>query len=152
MNDTLKALTLSKTEAKAYFAENTRKQKDLLATIRERHDDLKVLLKKVDDHWGCEDLVYRFYHHSYKVHYAADLAEEVFDALTRLAPWGLKRAPDALKRIRRIGKVSGRREIERLFHARYFLEMAVKYGKKYKHPPSLMPSGYAALIYLYGLR
>lgn len=42
--------------------------------------------------------------------------------------------------------------LEVFFHARYFLEMAVKYGRKLRRPPNLLPSGWAALLYLYDLR
>ena len=41
--------------------------------------------------------------------------------------------------------------VEAFFHARYFLEMAVRYAHL-EEPPRLLPSGYAALLYLYGLR
>lgn len=36
-------------------------------------------------------------------------------------------------------------------HARFFLEMAVRYAHV-AEPPRVLPSGYAALLYLYGLR
>jgi hypothetical protein len=42
--------------------------------------------------------------------------------------------------------------VEAFFHARYFLEMAVRYGKDLEHPPRMLPSGWAALLYLYNLR
>jgi hypothetical protein len=32
------------------------------------------------------------------------------------------------------------------------LEMAVKYGKELERPPNFLPSGWAALLYLYDLR
>lgn len=41
---------------------------------------------------------------------------------------------------------------EAFFHARYFLEMAIRYGRKLDHPPRVLPSGWAALLCLYGLR
>jgi hypothetical protein len=41
--------------------------------------------------------------------------------------------------------------VEAFFHARYFLEMAVRYAHL-DSPPSLLPSGYAALLCLYQLR
>jgi hypothetical protein len=41
--------------------------------------------------------------------------------------------------------------VEAFFHARFFVEMAVRYARLDK-PPSLLPSGYAALLCLYGLR
>lgn len=42
--------------------------------------------------------------------------------------------------------------LEAFFHARYFLEMAVNYGRILEHPRRVMPSGWAALLYLYNLR
>jgi hypothetical protein len=42
--------------------------------------------------------------------------------------------------------------LEAYFHARYFLEMACKYGKHLKSPPTVLPSGWAALLYLYNIR
>jgi hypothetical protein len=41
--------------------------------------------------------------------------------------------------------------LEAFFHARFFLEMAVRYAH-IEAPPQLLPSGYAALLYLFGLR
>ncbi len=42
--------------------------------------------------------------------------------------------------------------VEAFFHAGYFLEMVCKYGKELEEPPDLLPSGWAAVLYLYGLR
>ena len=41
--------------------------------------------------------------------------------------------------------------VEAFLHARFFLEMAVRYATL-DGPPSPLPSGYAALLYLYQLR
>jgi hypothetical protein len=41
--------------------------------------------------------------------------------------------------------------LEPFFHARFFLEMAVRYASL-EEPPTPLPSGYAALLYLFGLR
>ena len=41
--------------------------------------------------------------------------------------------------------------LEAFFHARFFLEMAVRYATL-DAPPSPLPSGYAALLCLYDLR
>ena len=41
--------------------------------------------------------------------------------------------------------------LEAFFHARFFLEMATRYADLTK-PPRPLPSGYAALLYLYDLR
>ena len=40
----------------------------------------------------------------------------------------------------------------RLFHARYFLQQVCEYGRELDEPPTVMPSGWAAVLYLYGLR
>jgi hypothetical protein len=42
--------------------------------------------------------------------------------------------------------------LEAYQHAKYFLEMAVKYGSQLERPPNLLPSGWAAVLHLYGLR
>ena len=42
------------------------------------------------------------------------------------------------------------RPIVEAFHARFFLEMAVRYSDL-EGPPRPLPSGYAALLYLYNL-
>jgi hypothetical protein len=42
--------------------------------------------------------------------------------------------------------------VEAFFHARYFLDMAVRYGRSLEELPMTLPSGWAALLYLYQLR
>jgi hypothetical protein len=42
--------------------------------------------------------------------------------------------------------------LEAYFHARYFLAMVIRYGHELDEPPRMMPSGWAAVLYLYGLR
>ena len=42
--------------------------------------------------------------------------------------------------------------LEAFFHARYFLEMVYRYGKELNEPPDSLPSGWAAVLYLYRLR
>ena len=42
--------------------------------------------------------------------------------------------------------------LEAFFHARYFLEMICKYGKQLDEAPNIMPSGWAAVLYLYNIR
>lgn len=45
-----------------------------------------------------------------------------------------------------------RPKVEAFFHARFMLHMAVRYGSQLKELPDALPSGWAALLYLYGLR
>ncbi len=42
--------------------------------------------------------------------------------------------------------------VEAFFHAKYFLEMVVKYGNEMNEPPEMLPSGWAAVLCLYDLR
>lgn len=144
-------------EVKEYLKEKRRCEAHLLSQLRESHDDLKQLLKRMESHWEIEDLVYRFYHHSAKVHFAADLGHEVFDSLLSVVPWGHRECPVFIRRLRarcRRGRTwrRARADIELMFHAHYFLKMAVKYGRKYRRGPNPVPSGYASLMYVYGLR
>jgi tRNA(fMet)-specific endonuclease VapC len=62
---------------------------------------------------------------------------------------GVHRAQDATTRARRSALVEA--TLEAFFHARFFLEMAVRYADL-AAPPQPLPSGYAALLYLFGLR
>lgn len=134
----------------------------LISLLRERRRRLQELLADCSSHWGFEDPVYRFYHHSFKVYAVQGATRKIVDELQGLAP---DRQLDALfARIvedgtgfefepghnRRWGEVT-RPMLEAFFHARYFLEMAVRYGDL-EEPPSPLPSGYAALLTLYGLR
>lgn len=45
-----------------------------------------------------------------------------------------------------------RPQLEALFHVRFMLETAVKYGEELDEPPTLLPSGWVAVLYLYVLR
>ena len=42
--------------------------------------------------------------------------------------------------------------LEAFWHADYMLRMAVRYGQELDEAPSLLPSGWAALLHLYGIR
>lgn len=134
----------------------------LLAKVRERKAALSDLLAKSSDHWGYEDPVYRFYHQSFKVYYLQEQTKSIVAALVELLPerslnaWFLEIVKlgtgheFVAEHNRRWMEVT-RPIIEAFFHARYFLEMAVRYADL-EAPPQPMPSGYAALLYLYGLR
>ncbi len=135
----------------------------LLANIRAALPQLEQLLGECDDEWGFEDPVYRFYHQSFKVYGLQGKTTAIVAALQALAPdrvlneWFTQIVQDGTgKRFehdhnRRWLEVT-RPILEAFFHARHFLEMAVRYGKKLEQPPRLLPSGWAALLYLYNLR
>jgi hypothetical protein len=135
----------------------------LLARIRGSLESLEALLSRADDHWGREDAVYRFYHHSFKVYSIQSLTTETVTALQQLMPdrplcaafrsvvaegTGRAFSPDDNLR----WSEATRPMLEAFFHAHYFLEMVLKYGRSLESPPRTLPSGWAAVLTLYGLR
>ena len=134
----------------------------LLQNLRRDRAELEKLLAEVSDHWGYEDPLYRFYHQSFKVYGLQETTLAIVERLRALAPdsplnpWfvqivesgtGKKFEMEANQR----WTEETRPILEAFFHARFFLEMAVRYAKL-REKPTPLPSGYAALLYLFGLR
>ena len=134
----------------------------LLANVHAQHEALKALLDASSDHWGFEDPVYRFYHQSFKVFWLQQQTDTIVRRLSGLLP-DRPLHPWFLQIVRQgTGKefvtsdndrwtLVTRPVVEAFFHARFFLEMAVRYAVL-EAPPRPLPSGYAALLYLYQLR
>lgn len=135
----------------------------LLSNIKEKLPELEKLLAEINSEWRYEDLVYRFYHHSFKVYNAQASTQKIFDLLKSLAPeeninqFFLSILKDGTNKKfeyehNRDWEKHTRPILEAFFHAKYFLEMAVRYGKELSEAPELLPSGWAGLLYLYDLR
>ena len=134
----------------------------LLARMQAQHEALKALLDASSDHWGFEDPVYRFYHQSFKVFWLQQRTDTIVQRLSGLLP-DRPLHPWFLEIVRQgTGKVfatsdndrwtlATRPMVEAFFHARFFLDMAVRYARL-ETPPRPLPSGYAALLYLFQLR
>ena len=135
----------------------------LLQAIKLRMPELRALLEKVSSEWHAEDGFYRFYHQSWKLYQLQHDTSSIVEALRALAPdrplnsWfeqivaegtGRQFGPDANQR----WLVETRPILEAFFHARMMLELAVKYGTALETAPMSMPSGWAALLYLYQIR
>jgi hypothetical protein len=147
------------------FRQNERLQDKLLSKIKAQLPELRRLLAEVSSHWGYEDPVYRFYHQSFKIYYVQQTTLQIVKALKSIAP-RRKAFCDEFEEIIRCGAGSKtwtvehnqnwsthtRVFLEAFFHAKYFLEMAVKYGIELKSAPDQLPSGWAALLTLYGIR
>lgn len=135
----------------------------LLINMKAHLTALRELDAKARHEWGAEDFVYRFYHQSFKVFGIQRLTLAIRDALRGLLP------DVALnERFERIvaggtGKTfememnrrwddETRPLLEAFFHALYFLGMVIKYAEKLEEPPQMLPSGWAAVLYLYNLR
>jgi len=137
-------------------------ESELLRNLRLYRTDIEELLAKANDHWGYEDPVYRFYHHSFKVYSLQKQTEAMVDLLRKLSPerqlnsWFLHIVAAGTGKEFRLEHneqwtAVTRPILEAFFHARFFLEMASRYCFLEK-PPKTLPSGYAALLSLYGLR
>ena len=124
---------------------------------------MEKLLHDCSGHWGYEDPVYRFYHQSFKVYRLQAATRSIVSALQALAPrhklndWFLQIVTEGTGKVfdqehNRHWLETTRPFVEAFFHARYFLEMAVHYGKELDSPPNTLPSGWAAFLYLYQLR
>jgi len=138
----------------------------LLQNIKDNLPELEELLDKIQGHWYYEDAVYRYYHHSFrKVYYIQEETKKIVKALRELAPEGRELINARFLEIVKdgTGKEFDRKHnkawrencasiLEAFFHAKYFLEMVVKYGKKYDEAPELLDSGWASVLTLYGLR
>lgn len=134
----------------------------LFRALRSSLPQLEELLRKHSGH-RYEDHIYRFYHQSFKVYDLQESTLEIVQALRALAPerelnrwfsqiveqgtgkaWECEHNQKWLEVTRPI--------LEGFFHARYFLEMGIQHGKTLSGPPNLLPSGWAAFLYLYDLR
>jgi hypothetical protein len=135
----------------------------LLVALKTNRDALRALLETASSHWGYEDPIYRFYHQSFKVYFIQSSTLAIAAALRALLPdvplnafferilaegTGKEFTPEA----NRTWEATTRALVEAFFHARFFLEMAVKYAEELDEPPQTLPSGWAALLYLYNLR
>lgn len=134
----------------------------LLANLRRDRRELERLLQESSSHWGYEDPIYRFYHQSFKVYGLQQQTRAIIERLQALAPdrplnsWLIEIVKSGTGKEFKMEDNEHwqgvtRPILEAFFHARFFLEMAVRYSDL-KVPPQSLPSGYAALLYLFGLR
>lgn len=151
-----------------------RKDDDLLANLKDKLPKLEDLLNTVYDEHNYDDGIYRLYHHSFKVFNLQGLTIEIVKELRSIRPeptiqelkendWS-----DLNKDFLQIYYEGTRRTfslddnarwlhatrpiVEAFLHAKYFLEMAVKNGKDLEKAPDMLPSGWAAFLYLYNMR
>ncbi|MCC7508095.1 MAG: hypothetical protein IT464_01810 [Planctomycetes bacterium] len=136
----------------------------LFASLQGALPELSRLLAECTGCWVYEDGLYRYYHQSFKVFALQALTQNIAIRLQRLAP----QRPLHPLFLALVHKGTGNTfepahhaqwadvagpVVEAFLHAKYFLEMVVKYGQSLEGPPAqLMPGGWAAILQLYGLR
>lgn len=134
----------------------------LLQRLKERKPGLEKMLQDMSGHWTYEDHFYRFYHGSFKVFGVQTTTTTAVKLLRELLPE--RELNTAFEKIIKDGTgkcfdLSNNEQWERhtrpmleaFAHAKFMIEMAVRYADLLS-PPQPMPSGYAALLYLYDLR
>lgn len=137
-------------------------EEQLLKNLREALPSLTTLLEKVSDEWGYEDGIYRFYHHSYKVYGLQYYTKQIVTVLQALLPDQALNADFLAIVAEGTNKkfsyednkhwlVATRPIVEAFLHAKFFLEMAIKFANL-ESTPSMLPSGWAAFLYLFNLR
>ncbi len=135
----------------------------LLQTIKERRSEIQSKLdwfKKEEP-----DLVYRFYHQSFKVFIMVDLIRSSTELFNSLAPDSTRLNSDFVAITRKaIGKKfdparTNQNWVEEtlpilqgFWHAKYFLEQMIVAADELDEAPPILPSGWAAVLYLYNLR
>lgn len=143
----------------------------LLRNIKKRMPALEANLERANNiHMGEENMVYRFYHESFKVYNVQDRTKSMYLTLKMISPHGKNKIRDP-HYLRIVGDAKFDRKfrlednkdwdnvcrpfLEAFFHTKYFIEMALKYGKEFKGkraPVTFVPYGWASLLELYGIR
>jgi hypothetical protein len=135
----------------------------LLQSLKTDLPALEKLLEESESHWGFEDPFYRFYHQSFKLYHVQDLTGRIVEALRKhdqgkgLNPWFLEIVAQGTGQTftteaNRDWTNRTRPILEAFFHAKTFLALAVQYARSLDHAPQMMPSGWAAVLYLYNVR
>ncbi|HEY2084310.1 MAG TPA: hypothetical protein VGI88_16135 [Verrucomicrobiae bacterium] len=141
--------------------ERERLERLLLQRLKDKKSELRAMLEEMSGHWHYEDHFYRYYHGSFKVYSTQNTTEKAVQLLRELLPE--RKLNMAFEEIIRegTGKEFGaenedaertpRSILEAFAHAKFMIEMAVRYADL-PEPPQKLPSGDAALLYLYDLR
>ncbi len=115
-------------------------ERELLAAIKRRRENLVRLLDDASGHWSYEDPVYRFYHQSFKVFALQDTTRRIVAGLQDLLParglnpWFLQIVAEGTGHrfdlsCNKDWLCHTRPILEAFLHARFMLEMAVRYAE-----------------------
>ena len=138
----------------------------LLEAIKANMPELEERLNKANGHWQGEDGFYRFYHGSLKVYFLQKETQNIVKCLNKVKDGSnIKNLNPQFLEIIEEGSnktfdlehnqnwgLHTRPILEAFFHAREMLKFVVKYGKTLEVAPNTLPSGWAAVLYLYNLR
>ena len=146
--------------------ERHKQQEDLLQSIKSHLEELETILPPNQPHWIGEDSFYRFYHQSLKVYSLQQKTEKIFQLFEKIGKKaGLHPLNPYFSKILKEGTgktftlehndrwlEETRPIVEAFLHAREFLHLHILYAKKLQEAPPSLPSGWAAVLYLYNVR
>lgn len=135
----------------------------LLENIKSNQSRISALLTRINELEA--DLVYRFYHQSFKVFVGTSMVEQARDLFLQLAPesttlndWFISIADRAISKefdddkTNQIWCEETQPILEAFWHSKYFLQQMVIAADELETAPESLPSGWAAVLYLYNLR
>ena len=150
-----------------YFKQKTKNHERLLQNIKDNLEEATSLANNIFyvGLGNYEDLVYRYYHHSFKVFRAQEYTKTIFDFLEKIKPTDKELNPLFANIIYKGINQNFDKElhnpaweyyvepiINAFLHSVHLLEMIIKYGNKLEEPPKTLPSGWATLLVVYQIR
>jgi hypothetical protein len=150
-------------------AETIQRMNALLSRIKSQLPELQAVIALTDENWGEEDGVYRFYRHSAKlfsnVRFGRSMQSITKRGFQAIQEIGGELVPnseycqivkegtqDYEIRMSATWLENARPILEAFWHTKYFIQMMIKYGKGLETAPTqYLPSGWAAVLYLYGV-
>ena len=137
------------------------RMEDLLRRIKANLPALKRWL--LDAREWEQDGFYRFYRGSFKVFKLQDHTRSGFELIQNVGGEADQLNEDYCRIYEEGTRVEFNQSVnehwleetrpilEAFYHTRYFIQMMVRYGRKLPHAPQCLPSGWAAVLYLFEL-
>jgi hypothetical protein len=132
--------------------------------VRAHLGELEDLLEEITSMWVYDDLIYRFWHQSFKVYGLQQYTLRVDKLLKHLAPEGTAMHPWYIETLKAgcdkkfeiqhnaVWLQETRPIVDAFFHAKYMLEMVVKAAQEEHEPSGFISSAWAAVLELYQIR
>jgi hypothetical protein len=143
-------------------AKHMARMNDLLNRIKAKLPELEKLSEQLEA-WE-ENGVYRFYHQSFKVIYCQDYVKDGLKLIMEIGgatdpphDWFCQIVKEGTEhefndRTNHQWLNQTRPILEAFWHTKYFLQMMIKYGRELESAPSELPTGWAAVLWLFELR
>lgn len=136
----------------------------LLKNIKSNLELFEKIDEFVSDEWVSVDLIYRFWHQSFKVYGLQEATLKMYEALKMVSPNNDQLNPwfeDIIKNgTGKVFELSFNKDwvvhtkpiVDAFLHAKFFLEQVLKSAHSLDEAPTLLPSYWAAVLELYQIR